>query len=168
MRTAGGPTSFVALLAAVLFTPPGRSEVLSAQPAGFSMRARVSIAAEPSKVYRRLLQIGRWWNDAHTHSGAALNMKLEAKPGGCWLATGRTLRLDSALGPLHEAGGSGSLNLQLDPEGSGTRVTLTYVGTGFEPQKGLAAMAPLFDEVLGDAMQRLKRYVETGNTPAGR
>jgi hypothetical protein len=173
------------LVAALMFSPAARTEVLSAQREGFITRSQVSIAAAPGEVYPRLLQVGRWWSDEHTYSGAARNMSLEARPGGCWCeklekngfiehgrvvyaATAKVLRLDASLGPLHETGARGSLNLQLEPEGSGTRVTLTYVGMGFEPKNGLASMAPLFDAVLSEAMQRLKRYVESGASSRGR
>lgn len=167
--------AFVAPLAAA----PALAEVLGADAGGFSTRTEATVAAAPAAVYERLLDIGRWWSDAHTYSGAARNMRLAARPGGCWCETlpeggfiehgrvvyarvARTLRLDSALGPLHEAGGSGSLTVQLEPAGAGTKLTLTYVGYGFDPKNGFASMAPLFDSVLVEQLQRLKRLLETG------
>jgi uncharacterized protein YndB with AHSA1/START domain len=171
------PAFLAATLVALLGVPPARAEVLAAQASGFVTRTQVFIAAPPARVYERLLRVGRWWSDEHTYSGAARQMKLAARPGGCWceklddggfiehgrvvyVAPGKTLRLESALGPLHEAGGFGSMNVQLQSEAAGTKLTLTYVGSGFEPKQGLAPMAPLFDAVFGEQLQRLKRYVE--------
>jgi uncharacterized protein YndB with AHSA1/START domain len=175
-------------LCALLGAPAALAEVLGADAGAFSTRTQVTIAAPPGRVYERLLKVGSWWSDEHTYSGAARNMRLQARPGGCWCEAlekggfiehgrvvyaqpGRNLRLDSALGPLHEVGGSGSLDVRLEPEGSGTKLTLTYVGQGFDPKNGFASMARLFDGVFAEQLRRLKRLVETGratDTPEAR
>lgn len=173
----------LALAGAAVLAAPARAEVLAAEAAGFTTRTVISIAAPAARVYEALLEVGRWWHDEHTWSGAARNMRLEARPGGCWCESlgaggfvehgrvvhaspGRTLRLAASLGPLHEVGGSGLMRYQLEADGAGTKVTLSYVAAGFEPKQGLAGMAPLFDEVLNEALQRLKRYLETGEPAA--
>lgn len=84
---------------------------------GFTLRDSVEIAAPPDKVYAALIQPARWWSSAHSFSGDAANMTLDARAGGCWCETlpnggsvlhmtvvfaapGKTLRLRGALGPF--------------------------------------------------------------------
>lgn len=170
--------TFAVVLASALVCATSRSEVLGADAPGFVTRIIVSVAAPPAHVYARFLEIGRWWNDEHTYSGKAANMTLNATPSGCfcesladggfiehgrvtYAAPGKALRVSAPFGPLHEMGGAGTLTAKFEAEGGGgTKLTLHFVGMGFEPRTGLAAMAPLYDQVFADAMQRLKRYAE--------
>jgi hypothetical protein len=46
--------------------------------------------------------------------------------------------------------------------GDATRVKFSYAVGGFHPD-GLDSMAAAVDSVIGEALQRLKTYVETGN-----
>ncbi len=160
-----------------------RAEVVAAESGGFITRAVVSIQAAPAQVYSRFLEIGRWWNDAHTWSGKAANMSVEPGPGGCWceklagggfvehgrlvyLDPGKVLRFRGALGPLHEAAALGTMTVTFEPEEGGkTKLTLTYAGMIFEPQKGAVPLAPLVDQVLMEQVQGLKRHAESTGAP---
>src|SRR5690349_14228561 len=129
------------------------------------------------------MQIGRWWNPAHTYSGDAANLALSAKPGGClcetlpgggfvkhmdvvYAAPGKALRLVGGLGPLQGMGAAGAMTFDFKAEGAITRVTVTYIVSGFAPGAGLAAIAPPVEGVLAEQLTRFKRFTETGKPSA--
>jgi hypothetical protein len=79
----------------------------------------------------------------------------------------KLLRLTGALGPLQEQALTGTLTWALEPAGEGTKLTATYRVAGHaEFEGGLPALAPLVDRVLGEQMERLRLYVETGSPQA--
>jgi hypothetical protein len=179
MSRSSAVAPFVAALAA--FFPHAsevRAEVAVADATGFITRSVVSIAAPPSQVYARFLKIGDWWNDAHTWSGKAANMSIEAEPGGCWcerlasggviehgrvtyLEPGKVLRFRAGLGPLHDAAAAGTLTVEFAAGEAGTtNVTLKYAVLLFNPPKGAAAMAPLVDQVLAEQLTLLEKAME--------
>jgi hypothetical protein len=113
-----------------LAAAPGQGGVVASSDAGFVVQASVDVALAPDAAYALLAEPGRWWNSAHTYSGDARNMVLEAKAGGCFCETlpdksekgssgsieharviyaapGQRLRLSGALGPLQSSGGEG-------------------------------------------------------------
>jgi hypothetical protein len=158
--------------------PTARAEVLAAEATGFITRSEVSVAATPAQAYARFLAIGSWWNDAHTWSGKAANMSIEAAPGGCWcerLESGgvvehgrityvepaKILRFRAGLGPLHDAAATGTLTVEFAAgEAGGTKVSLKYAVLVFNPPKGAAALAPLVDQVLAEQLTLLKKGME--------
>jgi hypothetical protein len=72
------------------------------------------------------------------------------------------LRLNGGLGPLGLMGVDGNLTWEfLDAENS-TRVRITYAVGGYA-KDGLDQIAPAVDYVMGEALDRLKAYVETGS-----
>jgi hypothetical protein len=173
--------------AAVAAALPGiaGAEVVSSTPAGFSIRVELPVAAPPAAVYGKLFQIGQWWSDDHTYTGAASNMTLRNEPGGCFCERlagggfirhasleysdkGKIARLSGALGPLQEMGASGALTFTFLPAdkanpAAGTRLVMTYAaGGGYPGDKGYIPLAPLVDAVMKEQVERLKRYVETG------
>ena len=166
------------LCAAAACLPTAHAAVVSVGPGGFILAREVQIGATPDLVYRSYVEdYGRWWHPSHSWSGDALNFTLEAQPGGClcerWatgavqhmrvvhVEPGRILRLIGGLGPLQQLGLSGTLNLYFDTAGEGTLLKLEYRVTGYDPA-GFDKLAPLVDSVLGEALDRLKSYVETG------
>jgi hypothetical protein len=166
---------------ALLGTGDARGDVLEAAPGGFTVRTTLTMAAVPSRVYDALLRVGSWWDPQHTYSGDAANLSLDARPGGCFcerlvpeggvqhatvvlLIPNKTLRLVGGLGPLQEAGVSGSLTFQLAERVGGTDATLNYSVGGSRPG-GLETLAPIVDSVLAAQLKRLKSFVEKG-TPA--
>jgi len=169
----------IVLLAVLLAgAVPAGAEVVDSAPHGFSVRNVAQIAAHPSRVYNAAVDlVGRWWNPAHLFSQNPANLTLEARAGGCLcerLANGiavhltvvhfvaqQEIRFAGALGPLQQAGVAGSMIWKLTDASGGTRFEWSYTVGGFMPG-GLAAIAPAVDAVLGDQLQRLKRFVETG------
>jgi hypothetical protein len=45
---------------------------------------------------------------------------------------------------------------------AGTKLVMSYVVSGYQPDKGLAPLAPLVEGVMKEQLDRLKRYAETG------
>lgn len=156
------------------------AEVIEAGPNGFLVKNETVIAAAPDKVYAALTRrVGRWWDSEHTYSGDAGNMRLDARPGGCfcekipgkgaiehmrviYVSGNEVLRLSGALGPLQESGVIGTLTWTLKVEGEGTKVTQNYSVGGFWPG-GLKDLAVPVGGVLDGQLQRLKRFTETGS-----
>jgi hypothetical protein len=176
--------SFAALAAALLLPGLAAAEVVSSSPAGFIVRIELAVAAPPADVYAKFFDIGKWWSDAHTYSGKASNMSLRNEPGGCFCETlpgggfvrhatleysdkGKAARLDGAFGPLQELGAHGLLAFDFGAAdktnaSAGTHLVVTYVVSGFQPDKGFAPLAVPVDGVLKEQVERLKRFVETG------
>lgn len=170
----------ILILLAALFAlaAPARAEVAAAAPDGFSISQNVDVAAAPDRVWRDLLRIGSWWEDTHTYSGAARNMTLEPRAGGCFcerwrggeveharvvalLREERTLRLAGGLGPLQDMALEAALTYVVTAHEDGARISLTYNVNG-SSLSNLAAVAPSVDRVLAIQLARLKRYAETG------
>lgn len=72
-----------------------------------------------------------------------------------------TLRLSGALGPLQASGLAGAMTWRVVSADNESKLELTYVVGGFMPG-GFDKIAPAVEQVLGDPLDRLKRYVETG------
>ena len=72
------------------------------------------------------------------------------------------LRLTGGLGPLGLLGVNGNMTWDFFDDATGTRVKFTYAVGGYRPG-GLGAFALPVDYVIGEALQRLKAYVETGD-----
>jgi len=166
------------LLAAAAYFPTASAAVVSVGQGGFIIARDVQVAAAPERVYRSYVDdYGRWWHPSHSWSGDARNFTLDAQPGGClcerwaggaaqhmrvgYVEPGRVLRLVGGLGPLQQLGLSGTLNLNFQAAGEGTLLKLEYRVAGYDPA-GFDKLAPLVDGVLGEALGRLKSFVETG------
>jgi uncharacterized protein YndB with AHSA1/START domain len=124
----------------------------------------------PEEMYRLLVKPQRWWDGAHTYSGAATNLRLDARAGGCFCEKvgrgsiehgrviytdpGKLLRLDAALGPLQEMAVTGVLTFKLEPDAGGTRITMTYRVAGALAMKG-GKLAPVIDQVMTGQLNRL-------------
>jgi uncharacterized protein YndB with AHSA1/START domain len=158
---------------------PAATAVVDSQPNGFEVREEAQIAAPPAQVYAALGQIGQWWSSDHTYSGDARALSLDLKAGGCFCETlknggsirhmgvilvqpGATVRLEGALGPLATTGGTGHLTIALSAKGAGTDAVLTYDVGGYA-KGGIDKWATPVDHVLGEQLDRLKHYAETGN-----
>lgn len=124
----------------------------------------------PAEVYGLLVKPQLWWDGSHTYSGAATNLRLDARAGGCFCEKlgrgsiehgrvihadpGKLLRLDAALGPLQEMAVTGVLTFKLEPDAGGTRVTMTYRVAGALTMPG-DKLAPVIDQVLTGQLNRL-------------
>lgn len=169
------------LIAAVavvgLLVGSAHAEVTDKSAAGFEITEKATIAAPAAKVYAALLTPGAWWSGRHSWSGSAANLSMDLA-NGCFCETlpkgfvrhmtvvfadgATSLRLFGGLGPMQFTGASGHLAFVLKPAGDKTELTLTYDVGGYA-KGGLAEKwaAPV-DAVLGEAVGRLKSYVETG------
>lgn len=164
---------------------PAHAEVKQSWAAGFRLENRATVAAAPDKVWAALGQIGKWWNGAHSYSGDSANMTMPLTPGGCFcealpklgpgagvkhgevvmVMPGQTLRIDAPLGPLQGEGVSAALTFTLKATADGgTEVVETFNVGGARPE--IVGYAAGIDGVVGEQLQRLKAYVETGK-PAG-
>jgi hypothetical protein len=169
------------LLAALLAlaAKPSAAEVVDSASNGFTVKTILQIQAAPDAVYHSLIQVGTWWNPAHTFSGDAKNLSIEEKPGGCFceklpngggvrhmevvfFAPGKTLVLSGGLGPLQSIGASGSMSIQLTPAEGGTKLQVTYAVAGYLAA-GLNTFAAPVDSVLAEQFGRLKNLVEQGS-----
>ncbi|HEV7605930.1 MAG TPA: SRPBCC domain-containing protein [Steroidobacteraceae bacterium] len=169
----------LALAAAAVGTT--RAEVLEVHENSFVVESVAKADAPPDLVYRSLLRVSQWWDPAHTWSGLARNLKLDARAGGCFCEAlagggsvqhgrvvfaqpGKQLRISGALGPLQEMAVSGVLTFKLAPDGSGTRITMTYRVAGALTMDS-TKLAPGVDEVLVSQLGRLRTFASRG--PAG-
>ena len=72
------------------------------------------------------------------------------------------LRMTGGLGPLGLMGLDGNMTWEFLDEEDGTRVRFTYAVGGYA-KGGLDSIAPAVDYVIGEALDRLKAHIETGN-----
>ncbi|MDX1381214.1 MAG: hypothetical protein R3233_08835 [Xanthomonadales bacterium] len=151
---------------------PLAAELSQAGDNGFTVTHRIETGAAPAEVYRIMTAaIDQWWNPDHSWSGQADNLHLRAEPGGCfcerlpdggfvehlriiYLAPGREIRFDGALGPLQGMPVSGRMLWRIEAAESGAAVTFTYMVFG-HPEGGLGGIAPAVDGVIGEQLQRL-------------
>jgi uncharacterized protein YndB with AHSA1/START domain len=160
-----------------------QAEVAAASSTAFTVHGERTIAASPEHAWRAAGRIGQWWDSAHTYSGDARRLSLEARAGGCFCERWdgqsveharvvlvmeregvRTIRLLGALGPLQESGAAGVLTITVAPEGEGAKLAMDYRVSG-DASLGLDAIAPLVDSVLMTQLERLSQYAATGRRP---
>ena len=154
------------------------AEVADSAANGFTIKSTVNMQAVPADVYQAILQVGDWWDPAHTFSGDAHNLSLEAKAMGCWceklpnggsvrhmevltVMPGKSLVLAGGIGPMQSLGVAGSMKFQLTAAEGGTKLDFSYAVGGYLAA-GLNTVAPIVDRVLGEQLARLKGYVERG------
>ena len=173
LRRAAGSWRLAGLpLLAMSICGGAAAEVRFASADALEIRIEQTLPHPPEAAWSRLLDIAGWWSDAHTYSGSAKRLHLDATPGGCWCETwpggevehGRViavqppsrLRFRSELGPLQNLGVSGVLTFDLTPapDGGETRISLTYVVSG-SSRSGLQTLGPAIDPVLSEQMRRL-------------
>jgi len=176
-------TNFIfTILAAVLAQCAALATVADSGPNGFTVKTTTTIHASPGDVYKRLIQVGNWWDSQHTFSGDAHNLSIEERAMGCFceklqsgavrhlevvfFVPGKTLRLSGGLGPLQGIAATGSMTFDLSAADGGTKIEFTYAVSGYVSQ-GMNAWAIPVDTVLSEQIDRLKNYIETGN-PAGK
>jgi uncharacterized protein YndB with AHSA1/START domain len=174
------------MLALIALAPLGYGDVASAEvtdagPGGFSLVHEVTIAADRSTVWQAAVaRVGDWWSDDHTVSGNAGNMRIDAVPLGCFCESlgGHAgvvhqvvtfvnptvmLRLTGGLGPLGLMGVDGNMLWEFFDDEQGARIRFSYTVGGYDPD-GLDSIAGAVDFVIGEALMRLKAYVETGDS----
>jgi uncharacterized protein YndB with AHSA1/START domain len=171
-------------LAAGLLASTGvalRAETSEVSGSGFTITYVMAVDAEPQQVWQAFTQLPKWWSNAHSWSGSASNMSLDATAGGCWCEQwaagastasamhgrvllalpGSALRLQAWLGPLQEQPVAGVLTFGTARRDGATRLRVTYRVAG-APDAGLDKLAPAVDGVIGEQVRRLKSFIETG------
>lgn len=172
---------FVLLTALTLAATPAAAAVVEASATGFQVKNSVEIKAPAKQVYKALIQPSRWWSKDHSYSGDARNLSINPRAGGCWcevwpggqvehmrvvfVMPEKQIRFAGALGPLQTTGASGHMDWTLAEKDGVTTLTWIYNVGGYN-KGGLNAWAAPVDGVLKEAMERAKRYVETGKPSA--
>jgi len=153
-----------------------QAEVRETRDDSFVIESNTTTAASPARTYAALGKVARWWNPQHTWSGAAKNLSLQLRAGGCFCEKlagggsvehghvvftdpGKMLRINGALGPFQEMAVNGILTFTLTPENSGTRITLKYSVSG-AISMDTKKLAPGVDQVMSDQLARLKAYAD--------
>lgn len=161
---------FLVAAAFVLFAGAAQAEVVDSTANGFTSKHVVTVALTPRAAYDRFVNIGAWWDGAHTYSGDARNLSMTVRNGGAWTERlgggdfveharvifaqrGKTLRFSGCLGPLQQMGVTCAMTATFAAEGAGTKVTFTTMAGGYFPG-GAAQIATPVDGVLGQAMTR--------------
>ena len=163
-----------ALLA--LVSLPAHVAVLDAQPNVFVVESTATTKAAPAAVYRALIRVSKWWDPAHTWSGSAKNLSLDARAGGCfceklegggavqharviWAQPGKKMKLEGAFGPLQDMAVDALLSFALEPDGAGTKIKLTFRSSGAFTMDS-AKLAPGVDFVLSGQLKRLAAFAD--------
>ena len=175
--TRGSLVTIFALAYLTLSGTDARADVVDKSATGFTVRTMTTVAAAPQRVYQDLLNVGAWWDKAHTYSGDAKNLTLMAQPGGCfcekyaggsiehgrvvYVSPNKLLRLSGALGPLQELATVGTMTWTVEAakQGNGSVLTMTYAAGGYAPG-GLDKLAEVVDMVLAQQVKLLKAYAE--------
>lgn len=175
-------TSLLALLLAV--PQLASAEVTDSATNGFTTVNSLVVEADRSAAWVAAIDVGRWWSSAHTMSGDAARMTIEPRVQGCFCESlgqeagvvhltvtsvmpGTSLRLSGGLGPLGLMGVYGNMTWDFEDTEGGTRIRFKYAVGGYM-DGGLDAIAGPVDAVLGEALDRLKSYVETGSPEPAR
>ncbi len=153
------------------------AEVTAADTHGFTLVQDVTVAATRAAAWIAAVEnIDKWWNAEHTISGNASLLSIDARPLGCFCeATGGgvvhlivttvsrdvNLRMTGGLGPLGLMGVSGNMTWEFFDVDGGTKIRFSYAVGGYSPE-GLDSVAPAVDFVIGEALQRLKTYIDAG------
>ena len=170
------------MLAAMLlaFSTAVFAEVTDSAPNGFTTVNEVVIdAGRAASWVAAVDDVGLWWSSDHTVSGEAARMSITAELRDCFCETlgekagvvhltvtmvnpTHLLRMTGGLGPLGLMGVDGNMTWEFLDADDGTRVRFTYAVGGYA-KDGLETLAPAVDYVIGEALDRLKAYVETGS-----
>ena len=168
------------LLALVLCMPPlAAAEVTDSAANGFTTVNSVVVTADRMTAWEAAIKVGRWWSSAHTMSGDAARMSIEPRVHGCFCESlgeqagvvhltvlsvmpGTSLRLSGGLGPLGLMGVYGNMTWDFEDVDGGTRIRFKYAVGGYM-DGGLDQIAGPVDSVLGEALNRLKAYIDTGS-----
>ncbi|KLE35864.1 SRPBCC family protein [Aurantiacibacter luteus] len=174
----------------LLVGAPAAAEVVASGEGGFATRDSVTVAAPREAVWDVLVHPSLYWNPQHSWYGEADRLFLSLGPGGCFCeivsgdpenttspatfveharvirsVPGEMLRLSGAFGPLQGEALTGTLTVELEADGEGTRIEWTYVVGGYS-RFALPEVAPVVDMVMSEQMNRLAAAVAAGGAAA--
>lgn len=168
------------LLMFAVYSGSAFADVTNAGSGGFTTVNEVVVDAPRDAVWAAATQaVGSWWSSDHTISGDASRLSITAEPQGCFcehfgagagvvhltvtmVNPGVVIRLTGGLGPLGLMGVNGNMTWEFEDVEGGTKVIFTYAVGGYRP-KGLDTIAAPVDFVVGEALARMKAYIETGD-----
>jgi arginine exporter protein ArgO len=169
-----------ALFAIILLTAAANAEITSSAAHGFELAHEIHVSVPRGAAWRAAVdEVDAWWSSDHTMSGDAANMAIDAVPQGCFCETlgadgavvhltvtfvnpDVILRMTGALGPLGLMGADGNMVWEFLEAGDGTTIRFSYAVGGYHAD-GLDRIAPAVDAVIGQALQRLAAFIETGD-----
>ncbi|GAB3285813.1 hypothetical protein [Parahaliea aestuarii] len=159
-------------LSLLLSAPLLRAEVVSASDTHFVLQHQARSALGAEALWQRLIHPERWWNPAHSYSGSADALSLEARAGGLWLeqwpggsvAHGRVLmvqegsllRLEAPFGPLQGLGAYTVWTIEVGAGGDGSVVSFREVAQA-PPGSDMTRMSAAVDQVKREAIGRLAK-----------
>ena len=173
--------AFAVLALASTAEIPAAAEVASVSESGFVVKHSVVAAADKAAVWKVLVAPHKWWNKAHTWSGNADNLYLDAQATGCFCEKlpkpvdapadqrmgsvehmhvvyadpqGGVLRMTGGLGPLQGEALGGIMTIKLVSFEGGTQINVEYAVGGLLRIKG-EQIAAAVDKVLGEQFGRL-------------
>ncbi len=168
------------LLAIPLHFTAATAEVTDTGVGGFVTVNEVIIDASREVVWKSAInQVGHWWSSDHTVAGDASRLTIQPVTQGCFcerfdsgggvvhmtvtmVNPGVVIRLTGGLGPLGLMGVSGNMTWEFQELDDGTKVTFIYAVGGYLAG-GLDAVAGPVDDVVGEALHRLRAHVENGD-----
>ena len=168
-----------AMLVLGAFANNATAEVTDADKHGFSLLHETIVKADRATAWIAAVDnIDKWWDADHTISGDASLLSIDARPLGCFcentgggvvhllvttVSTNVNLRMTGGLGPLGLMGVNGNMTWEFfdvdEGTGDGTRIRFSYAVGGYSPD-GLDTISGGVDFVIGEALQRLKAYLD--------
>lgn len=169
----------IAAVFILTLAPATYADVTDSAANGFTTANEVVVDATRAEAWVAAIDVGKWWSSDHTISGDASRMSIDASMQGCFcemlsdeagvvhltvtsVMPITSLRLTGGLGPLGLMGVDGNMTWDFEDTDNGTRLRFTYAVGGYM-DGGLDQIAPAVDFVLGEALNRLKAYIETGS-----
>jgi uncharacterized protein YndB with AHSA1/START domain len=165
----------VAVLALLLAAAPAAAQPMP-PPGSFDVTIDRTLNAPPAVAYDRLVHVEGWWASAHTYSGDATNLNLDARAGGCWCENwaggsvehgrvlaaipGKLLRISGGFGPLQALPVAAVMTFTLTPADSGKATALSV---HYRVAGPVGELGPPVSTVLGEQIERLVAQV---NAPA--
>ena len=164
----------------LVLSPLSVAEVTDSASNGFTTVNEVVIEANRVEAWVAAVgEVGKWWSSDHTVSGDAARLSIDATTQGCFCESlgdeagvvhlsvttvmpTVMLRMTGGLGPLGLRGVGGNMIWEFEDAEGGTRVRFSYAVGGYMAG-GLDQIADAVDYVVGEALDRLKAYVETGS-----
>lgn len=171
--------SAAAIAIALALAAPSQAEITASNETSFVSRHVIEVTASPMQIWTQFIAPAGWWSGAHTYSGNAANLYMDAQATGCfcellplpegapagtrrgsvehlrivYAEPGRVMRLQGGLGPLQSEAVNGTLTVTLRAQDGKTRILWEYVVAGYIRQ-GAPTMAPLVDRVLAEQFAR--------------
>jgi arylamine N-acetyltransferase len=170
----------LSILSFLVLATGAQAKVVTKGPTGFVVEHQVELQADTKTAYAAFTKIGSWWSSAHSFSGDAKNITIDAKPGGCWCealpnggfvkhmdivhaAPGSMLVFSGGLGPLQFMGVAGSMTVSFQPAKSANATTMTLrYDVGGRDDKDCAEISGAVDGVLAEQLARYASFVKTG------